>query len=126
QGTWGTQGNFELLVPMGDHVAHFWRDNDSPGFPWHRNPDLPRAGAFTLPPGTFVVTADPVGVAFLQGNFIPAPGAHGNFEVVVRLRPRLPGKDYLAFYYFDSAEMRWHGPLALEENGAAIDGVTGF
>jgi hypothetical protein len=36
QGRFGTRGNFELVTPLGDGgLAHYWRDNDAPGLPWH-------------------------------------------------------------------------------------------
>jgi hypothetical protein len=123
QGTWGAAGNFELLVPMGDRIAHFYRDNDAPGLPWHRNPDLPR---LTGGVPAFVL-ADPVGVGFFQSNFIPSPGVPAPFEVVARMRPRLGGgADYLVTYTFDSVARRWVGPAELPVNGQTVAGVTGF
>jgi hypothetical protein len=34
QGNWGNQGNFELLVPQGDVINHYFRNNDDVQFPW--------------------------------------------------------------------------------------------
>jgi hypothetical protein len=34
QGNWGNQGNFELLVPRGNVIDHFFRNNDDPQLPW--------------------------------------------------------------------------------------------
>ncbi|MBI3952175.1 MAG: DUF4185 domain-containing protein [Acidobacteria bacterium] len=36
QSRYGRQGNFEVVVLLaGGGLAHYWRDNDSPGLPWH-------------------------------------------------------------------------------------------
>jgi len=36
QGSSGHKGNFEVVVPrVGGGFWGFWRDNDTPGFPWH-------------------------------------------------------------------------------------------
>jgi hypothetical protein len=36
QGSSGHKGNFEVVVPrVGGGFWAFWRDNDTPGFPWH-------------------------------------------------------------------------------------------
>ena len=35
QSTFGSKGNFEVLVPMGNRLLHFFRDNDAHGYPWH-------------------------------------------------------------------------------------------
>ncbi|WP_432207284.1 galactose oxidase-like domain-containing protein [Burkholderia pyrrocinia] len=36
QSNYGTKGNFEVLVPIaGGGIAHYWRENDSGGIPWH-------------------------------------------------------------------------------------------
>lgn len=35
QSRFGTQGNFELVTPVfGGGLAHLWRNNDDPGYPW--------------------------------------------------------------------------------------------
>src|SRR6185295_3309700 len=37
QSNWGSKGNFELLVPQGDVITHYFRDNDDPNLAWRRN-----------------------------------------------------------------------------------------
>jgi hypothetical protein len=32
QGDWGGHGNFELLVPQGNVIGEYFRDNDDPRF----------------------------------------------------------------------------------------------
>ena len=35
QSNWGTKGNFEVVAPVGlGGLVHWWRNNDSAGFPW--------------------------------------------------------------------------------------------
>jgi hypothetical protein len=34
QSRFGTPGNFELVVPASDGLAHYYRDNSQPGLPW--------------------------------------------------------------------------------------------
>jgi len=123
QSTFGNGGNYELLVPMGNVIAHFWRDNDAPGFPWHRAANLPcQCGSGP------VSNADPLGVAILESNFRPAPNQPGTFEAVVRFRP-VTGvngdQDYLGYYYFDTIGRQWYGPTSLSVGGQPVTGVTG-
>ena len=66
QSSFGNMGNFELVVREGDRLRHYWRNNDAPGFPWHK------AELF----GDNVSSAP----AMIQSNF----GNIGNFELVVR------------------------------------------
>src|SRR5581483_12094904 len=38
QSTYGKQGNFEIVIPKGERLVHYWRDNDAAGFPdWRDN-----------------------------------------------------------------------------------------
>jgi hypothetical protein len=39
QGTFGTPGNYEVLVPQGSRLRHFWRDNSAPAAVWRGAPD---------------------------------------------------------------------------------------
>src|SRR5947209_19491661 len=32
----GGQGNFEAIVPEGNQLIHYWRDNSNPNFVWQR------------------------------------------------------------------------------------------
>jgi Astacin (Peptidase family M12A) len=89
QSTHGVQGNFEMIVPMANGgMAHFWRENDAPGLPWH--------GPFRF--GTGNISA----VSVFQGNF----GAPGNLELVAREGNRL------AFYWRSGRPpFTWNGPF---------------
>jgi hypothetical protein len=86
----GSPGNFEALVPEGNKLWHYWRDNSTAGFPWHK---------------TVVVSAASTGPACLiQSNFKGTPTSLGNFEALV-----LEGKN-LWHYWRDNttAGFPWH------------------
>lgn len=36
QSSFGHIGNFEAVVLENGSKTHYWRDNDAPGFPWHK------------------------------------------------------------------------------------------
>jgi hypothetical protein len=62
-------GNFEALVPEGNKLVHYWRDNSAAGYPWHK---------------TVVVSATSTGPACLiQSSFRGSPNSPGNFEALV-------------------------------------------
>src|SRR5262249_17343861 len=104
QSNFGTKGNFEMVVPLGNRLAHYFRDNDAPGLPWH--------GPFVFFDGTprpasgpsQVIPISPMAVALLQSNFVTP----GNLELIARLSPTL-GDSKLAFFFRDTAG--WHGPF---------------
>jgi hypothetical protein len=109
---WGTVGNFELLVPQGNGIGQYYRDNDDPNLPWHHLRD------FGYPPNRF-----PTAVTFVQSNF-KGDGVHGNFEAVVRVAEA--GKpDVLDFWFLDSSTSQWNGPFGLAADGQQISNVTG-
>jgi hypothetical protein len=99
QGRFGTQGNFELVVPQASSgMAFYWRNNDDPGFPWN--------GPFAF--GQSVGRVD--AVSMIQGNF----GSPGNLELVARVG------DKLAFFWRDSGpSFNWNGPFFFGSPGAS-------
>ncbi len=111
QGTFGTKGNFELLVPEGQRLVHYFRDNDAANLPWHRSVALP-----------LLAGARPLSAAMIQSNFAE-PGAPGNLEVIARAAGITTG-DFLASYFRDITGT-WYGPSAIVADGRPIDGVTG-
>jgi hypothetical protein len=127
QGSFGNQGNFEVLVPLGRRVAHLWRDNDAPGRPWHRNPDVANfsaTGGGPLFPG-----ATPKGVGFFQANFVPPGGTKGVFEAAIWLSSfsLLEGqRDYVVTYYYDTLARQWLSSGRLTDSGRDVEKVTGF
>jgi len=63
----GSHGNFEVVVPEGNKLVHYWHDNSDVTLPWQNGG---------------VITLDATGSAtMIQSDF--GSGGHGNFEVVV-------------------------------------------
>lgn len=82
QGRFGTRGNFEVVAPVaGGGLAHWWRNNDAPGFPWN--------GPTRFGSGP----ADAVGL--VHSSF-------GNLEAIAR-------SGALLVHYFSDAH-GWYGP----------------
>jgi photosystem II stability/assembly factor-like uncharacterized protein len=117
QSTWGNQGNFELLVPQGNVIRHYVRDNDAPALSWRF---LREFGYFTPPTELGPV---PEGVTFIQSNFM-GDGVHGNFEAIVRVSVPLE-PDRLDFWFFGSDSGSWHGPIPIVADGVPVNGATG-
>ncbi len=119
QGSFGRQGNFEMVVPMGRKLLHFFRDNDGVGFPWHGPVTV---HDFTLGPGGGPVggiPVEPTAVSLLESNF----NQPGNLELVAVLTPTV-GDDRLAHFFRDTGG--WHGPIDIVADGTPVTGVTGF
>ena len=66
QGNFGRRGNFELLAVEKGRLRHYWRANDTSGYPWNRGPVF--SDHITYTP------------SLIQGNY----GAKGNFEVFTK------------------------------------------
>jgi hypothetical protein len=119
QSTWGNQGNFELLVPHGNTIKHYFRNNDDPTLQWH----FLREFGYPSQPNQSDRT--PRSVAFIQSN-LKGDGVHGNFEAVVRVHPvPIVGSDFLDFWFLDSRQGKWNGPFGLIADGQPVTGVTG-
>ena len=69
QSRYGVEGNFELVTPCSDGgLAHLYRDNDAPGFPWHET-------------ARFGTTSDHFkAVSLIQSNY----GTPGHLEVAAQ------------------------------------------
>jgi hypothetical protein len=95
QGLFGQHGNFELVTPrQGGGLAHYWRNNDAPGFPWN--------GPIGFAAGTNFDSA-----TLIQSNY----GDPGNLEVVARTG------DHLQHYWRDSGPaFTWSGPASIASN----------
>jgi len=118
QSTWGIKGNFEVFVPQGNVIGHYFRDNDSPGFPWHIAGD--RFG-YACPPKPCYT---PRGLSLIQSSY-KGDGTHGNFEAVVRVKGLLAEPEHLDMWYLDSGTWIWHGPFPLVADGQLVSNVTG-
>jgi hypothetical protein len=90
QSRFGTQGNFELVVPTtGGGLAHHWRNNDDPAMPWYG-------------PYPFGAGSNYSEVTLTQSNFADP----GNLEVVAE------SADTLESFWRDSGpSFTWSGPL---------------
>lgn len=120
QSNFGRQGNFEMVVPLGSRLAHFFRDNDAPGRPWHGPFVFFDSSAKSSGDGQVeAIPTAPTAVSLLQSNFVTP----GNLELVVRLSPTI-GEDRLVFFYRDATG--WHGPFDIAPDGQSLTGVTGF
>jgi Domain of unknown function (DUF4185) len=64
----GGHGNFEVVVPEGNNLVHYWRDNSDVASPWRRGQII--SNHVTGP------------ASIIQSDF--QSGGHGNFEVIVR------------------------------------------
>jgi M6 family metalloprotease-like protein len=123
QSDYGDYGNTEMLVPEGDKLVHYWRANDDPARPWNRGASIGFAPAETG--GASTIARRPLGVALLQSS-VKGDGAHGNYEAVVWVRPRIAGAvDAIDWITFDTALRQWSTPRPVLVNGQPIEGVTG-
>ncbi len=118
QSAYGRQGNFELLVPLGNKLVHYFRDNDSPGAPWH-GPLVVFEWKASSAGNVGQIPSFPTAVSLIESNF----GDPGNLEAMVRVSPTI-GEDKLVFFFRDRTG--WHGPSDIAADGALIGGVTGF
>ena len=107
QSRFGGRGNFELVAPLtGGGIAHYWRDNDAPGYPWHG-------------PSVFAQELGRVdAVALVQSNFDQIDSHTGNLELVAR-----SGHQLVAYWRDSGPHFAWR-PGGAFFSGAA--GVPGF
>ncbi|HWU22172.1 MAG TPA: C1 family peptidase [Nocardioides sp.] len=93
QSRFGSQGNFELVVPLaGGGLGHMWRNNDDPTMPW--------SGFTPFGQGLGIVDA----VTMIESNY----GSPGNLEIVAR------AGDSLQFFWRDCGPgFVWSGPYQI-------------
>jgi hypothetical protein len=100
QGTFGTRGNFEVVVPSSSAgLVHFWRNNDDPSLPW--SGPTPFGGSI----GKFD------GVSLIQSNF----GSPGNLEVIAEAGGQQ--------YHFWRDSTGWNGPDIIPSIVAGVPGL---
>lgn len=103
QSNYGTPGNLELIVRVGDVLKSLWRDS-GPAFQWSNPSQIGAAG----------VSGNPV---LIQSRF----GKKGNFELI---SPLAAGG---LVYYFrdnDDPKLPWSVPFVFAQNLGKIDAVT--
>jgi len=110
QSNWGSRGNFELLVPQGNLVKQYFRNNDDTALAWQ----FVQSFGYPAPPGQ--LGPAPRSISFIQSNF-KGDGVHGNFEAIVRVAPAVAtDPDSLDSWYLDSSTGKWNGPFPLLAN----------
>jgi subtilisin family serine protease len=115
QSTWGTCGNFELIVVQGNAIQHYTRDNDDAAPPWKLMDTLSYQASGSIPKSVSVTQST------YRGD-----GKHGNYELVARVGSATPGEpDHLDFWSFESSTGHWNGPSPVLVNGQPITDVTG-
>ena len=117
QGTYGKRGNFEALVPLTDGLAHFWRDNDANGYPWHgpvwinkRQPGGPAGGTI------FRVPTQTVAASLFESNY----GDPGNLEGLAVWQATISPTGWLT--HFVRGGPQW-AEADIKPNGQAVDTV---
>jgi probable HAF family extracellular repeat protein len=102
-GTYGTKGNYELVVPLASGgIGHYYRNNDDPNLPW--------IGPFVFATDQGAVDA----VSLIQSNFSSAGNDPGNLAVIARIG------DKLVYYYRDDDRFAWHGPSLITTGVAGV------
>jgi len=110
-GTYGTMGNYELVVPLASGgIGHFFRNNDDPSLPW--------SGPFAFATDQGIVNA----VSLIQSNFSSQLGATGtqgpgNLAVVANIGGEL---DY---FFREDVEFTWSGKTTIT---TGVTGVPSF
>jgi hypothetical protein len=104
----GAPGNFEVVVPEGTDLVHYWRDNSN-GNVWKK--------------GGVVMSSCTGPAAFIQGNY---GSPHGNFELVVN-----EGLNLVHYYRDNSGSKKWSRTVVISSKslmngpGALIQGSYG-
>jgi predicted molibdopterin-dependent oxidoreductase YjgC len=84
QSSYGSPGNFEVVVPEGHDLVHYWRKNSDGSKRWYR---------------AQVITNRATGAASLiQSTYRSDSSAPGNFELIV-----MEGRD-LVHYWRDNSD----------------------
>ncbi len=97
QSTYGSKGNFELVVPLASGgLARYWRNNDDDRLPWHG-------------PAIFGTEAGIIeGVSLIQSSF----GEIGNLELAA---VDVGGHNLVHFWCDSGHDFEWHGPNQISE-----------
>jgi hypothetical protein len=101
-GTYGTKGNYELVVPLqSGGIGHFYRNNDEPNLPWNG-------------PYPFATDQAVEAVSLIQSNLSSSGDPPGNLAVVARIG------ETLNYFLGEEGTSPWSGPTAI------TTGVTGI
>ena len=84
-------GNYEVIVPQGNHLAHYWRDNTAPNRPWYKGlPDIP-----LLVSPTFQWVPDSISFFKAKSSGADLAGTVISRFSCTSLRAELPAKEEL-------------------------------
>jgi hypothetical protein len=122
QSTFGTKGNFHLMVPRGNNLAHYRRENDASNLPWRKLPDAFRAQPQSTP--TALTPDLPTSVAMIQTK-----GITKQMEAMVGMTSQTADEglaNYVFSLRFDPSGDKWHPPQILLADGHVVADVTGF
>jgi predicted acylesterase/phospholipase RssA len=124
-------GNFEMVVPQGDVLQHYWRDNTDGGQPWQYANHQWHKGFEIVSPGNIIGIHKPHldKVAFFQSKrFRSGPHNTGNFEAIVHFTDQSAfgggTADSLYTYTLDWNTGKWTSEEVVAD-GSIISGVTG-
>jgi hypothetical protein len=118
QSIFGSKGNFEVIVPQGNKVAHYYRDNDAAGTPWHQAGNVYDSSPGGVQGALLRLVPLPTGATMVQSDYSPY-----HLFAYVRMAPRVPrlgDPDYLAAFSFSIVEGKWFGPYPLNVEGQAV------
>lgn len=105
-GTYGTMGNYELIVPLrSGGIGHFFRNNDDPNLAW--------SGPVVF--GTSLGGVD--AVSLIQSNFTSSGTGPGNLAVVARTG------DQLDYFFREDVNFTWSDPQTIT---TGVTGVPSF
>lgn len=97
QSRFGYRGNFEMVTPLSlGGLAHYWRNNDEPGFPWH-GPIIFGGEAGQL-----------LSACLIRSNF----GGQGNLELAAT---DVGGHRLMHFWCGPNPDLKWNGPVYITE-----------
>ena len=100
----GDHGNFEVVVPEGSNLVHYWHDNGEVASPWQR--------------GRTISTEATGPASIIQSDF--RSGDHGNFEVVA-----LEGHT-LVHYFHDNSDVAlpWQRGQVISTDATSAGSIT--
>ena len=105
-GTYGTMGNYELVVPLRTGgIGHFFRNNDDPNLPW--------SGPVSFATDQGQVDA----VSLIQSSFTSSGSGPGNLAVVARVG------NSLLYYFREDVGFTWSGATTIT---TGVTGVPSF
>lgn len=97
QSTYDNFGNYELLVPSGNHIYHYARLNDQQDKPWGYLRELQLPAGYT-----------PRSIAAFQGSYAPNRDLPNNFEAFIRATPPNADRDQVLAAYFTREPLQWN------------------